>query len=432
MTLERDAITADLFGLAATFPRPGWVVLDAARDHRFTGELVFDTTPEVRVYMDRGQMYLAERAGDALIGARLVDAEALTATQLDHGSIRIGAGEHIGRLFERAPSVNRHVVLVTLEMLTEECLGWLASQRVSSVEATPYRHHSSGLHQWDRPFGAIDLTPGDPLPAPAPTEQPIVLRSPERLFSPVDGFDADEMIQWDEQSWLDERLPERGGQTSPDPFASDWIDRLQTHGLPEPGADPLASIPAQMPHLSVDPVDRFEVVWPSGEIDEQFGVTDSIVDDVTDHVRDQDRGGPTARVARPSDEITTPEEPVQLDSSDGLVLAVRRAVASVELGSLVARRRLVEDPANDLANDLSSDLAQPVPPGRVAVRSEHSEWAPSPVTPTRSVFETVTASIAGGHTVEVVAASGVSTTSLDDSSDRTTALRRLIGTLRRR
>ncbi len=429
MTLERDAITAELFGLATTFPRPGWVVLDAARDHRFTGQLDFDTSPEVRVYMDRGRIYLAERDGDASIGARLIDADALTATQLDHGSIRIGAVEHLGRLFERAPSVNRHAVLVTLEMLTDECLGWLASQRVSSVEATPYRHHSSGLHQWDRPVGAFDLTPGDPLPAPAPTEQAVLVDSPERLFSPIDGFDADDMIQWEQPSWLEERLPERlpaarserSGQPS-DPFANDWIDRLAADGLPQPGADPLASIPAQLPHRSVDPVDRFEVIWPSGEIDEQFGVTSSVVDQMTDEVRDQDRGGLSARVSRPglTDESLRDSFP---EPTDELVLAVRRAVASVEPSSLAARRRLVEDPA--------SELAHLVPPGRVAVRSEHSEWAPSPVTPTRSVFETVTASIAGGPTVEVAAASGVTITRLDDSAGRTTALRRLIGTLRR-
>ncbi len=81
MTLEREQV-AELFGLVGTFPRPGWVVLDAARDHRFTGELVFDVDPEVRVYLDRGSIYLAERSTDPSLGSRLVDAGALNADQL--------------------------------------------------------------------------------------------------------------------------------------------------------------------------------------------------------------------------------------------------------------------------------------------------------------------------------------------------------------
>ena len=118
MTLERDH-TADLFGLAGTFPRPGWVVLDAARDHRFTGELVFDVEPEVCVYLDRGKIYLAERSTDPSLGARLVDAGALNAVQLEHGSMRIGDTEHLGRLFERVPSVDRQTTLLMTELMNE-------------------------------------------------------------------------------------------------------------------------------------------------------------------------------------------------------------------------------------------------------------------------------------------------------------------------
>src|SRR4029078_234211 len=102
------------------------VVSDAHGDRRFTGEVVFETTPEVRVYADRGRIYLAERASDPTLGARLVDAGALNATQLEHGAMRIGEAEHLGRLFERVPSVDRQKVIVTAELMTEECVGWLA------------------------------------------------------------------------------------------------------------------------------------------------------------------------------------------------------------------------------------------------------------------------------------------------------------------
>ena len=50
---DRD-ITADA-------PRPGWVALDAAREQAFTGEIVFRAEPDVRVYLDNGVAYYAER-----------------------------------------------------------------------------------------------------------------------------------------------------------------------------------------------------------------------------------------------------------------------------------------------------------------------------------------------------------------------------------
>src|SRR6186713_567727 len=180
-------IVEDVLGVERTFPRPGWVVLDAVRERRFTGEVVFDTTPEVRVYADRGRIYLAERSSDPSLGTRLVDAGALNATQLEHGAMRIGESEHLGRLFERVPSVDRQKVIVTAELMTEECIGWLARVRISDVEVTPYRHHDSGAHRWDQmTAAAFDLAPGDPLPAPAPDAAPVAISPPEPLFRSVD------------------------------------------------------------------------------------------------------------------------------------------------------------------------------------------------------------------------------------------------------
>ncbi|MFP5489406.1 MAG: hypothetical protein ACLGHQ_14015, partial [Acidimicrobiia bacterium] len=164
----------DLFGLAGTFPRPGWIVLDAARDHRVTGELCFDTAPAARVYLDRGRIYLAERISDPSLGARLVDAGALTAVQLERGSIRIGDIEHLGRLFERVPNIDRHTVLVTSELMTEECVSWIAAQRVPDVTWRPYRHHASGMHRWSSPR----LAPGEPLPAPSAADAPVSFAPP--------------------------------------------------------------------------------------------------------------------------------------------------------------------------------------------------------------------------------------------------------------
>ncbi len=165
--------TSELLGLADAFPRPGWIVLDAARDRRFTGELLFsvagsDTTGAV--YADRGVLYSAERDDEPSLGTRLVEAGALTATQRERGALRIGPDEHLGRLFERVPSVDRHLVIVTAESMTEAVLGWLAARRIASLRVIPYRHHPAGVLRWLQPPAT---QAGDPLPAPPADAAPI-------------------------------------------------------------------------------------------------------------------------------------------------------------------------------------------------------------------------------------------------------------------
>ncbi len=446
------AVDAQLFGLAGTFPRPGWVVIDAARDHRFTGELAFETSPEVRVYLDRGRIYLAERVPDPSLGARLVDAGALNAAQLEHGAMRLGESEYLGRLFERVPSVDRHAVLITAEMMTEECVGWLAGQHVRTAAATPYRHHPSGVHRWDRPADCHDLVPGDPLPAPAPDEEPIEISPPEPLFppgGPIEPFD-DDMIRWDLPSFLDsgnvDERPEHpeqvAGIPTPPPsdvdtglgIRSDWIERLTTEGLPDRDSDPLARATA-LPSIAVEPPDRFEVIWPSGEIDDQFGGSETA--SLDGHHPDLDRAGPTARLAstqsrRAGVDTLEPETVALVEPDDGtdernddVVLAVRRAVTSIETGWPVDRQH-----AESPAPPETTRAPGLIPPGRVAVRDEVGEWSSHTLgtsrTATRSVFDEVPPE-PDDH-IDDAAQTGTP----DSESERSGALRRLIGSLRRR
>jgi len=459
----------------------------------------------VLVYADRGRIYLAERSSDPSLGARLVDAGTLNATQLEHGAMRIGDAEHLGRLFERVPSIDRQKVLVTAELMTEACIGWLASQRISHIVATPYRHHPSGAHRWDQPFAPLDLTPGDPLPAPAPGAAPVAIAPPEPLFRSVDDLgDVDDMIRWNEPSWLDEQVtpltpidvagrfaalraaaaedehepitldlqlvdaaPVGDGEAhssapsgdesvaaaehqKPDQNVSaDWIEQLSTAGLPEPGSDPLAS-PVKLPPVATEPTDHFELIWPSGDIDEQFGAQ---VAEPHPHP-DIDRAGVTARLvgrharheqepAREPAESMAPSNDT-LESwlgdengreaiTDEVVLAVRRAVASIDTGSLAARRRLVDVPAGAPAAMSVSDGPVAMP-GRVAVRTDSPE---------------VVSQAARGHVnglsvfdnlppIEPSSSSGGGPVDRSEGDDeagepqRASALRRLIGSLRRR
>lgn len=471
--MQREQV-AELFGLVGTFPRPGWVVLDAARDHRFTGELLFDTTPQVRVSFDRGTIYLAERLTDPSVGARLVDAGALTAGQLERGSVRVGDVEHLGRLFERVPDVDRDAVVVTAEMMTDECVAWLAAQRVPEVSWVPYRHHSSGIHQWTRTSGWVDLRPGDPLPAPTIDSSPVAIEPPSEDARPdgsrivIDESDPflGEIIQWNEPSWLDGGRDGRASVMPDDPTpapylssidglvpeaeahpetqddsllgSTDWVDRLDEQGLPE--ADPLMASTA-LPRVATPPLDHFEIVWPSGEVDDDLGAAP----DGDERERDHDRVGATARLARPD---VPPAEPMPADReplvdapagpefddggfdavTDEVVLAVRRAVASIEVGSLAARQRLVTPADVDPSRGHNEPMPPPatsgdVPePGRLAVRSGRNDWSQRAVA--RSVFDEPAATLPEPTIDDMPVEDG-------QRERRAGALRRLIASLRR-
>lgn len=160
--------------------QPVWLTLNDARERAFTGEIVFETDPEVFAYLDHGIVYYAERVSDASLGSRLLDAGVIDQTQLDRGTVRVGDIEHLGRLFDRDPSVDRDAVVVVAEAATEELIADLANRVTAKARVTAYRHHPSGVHRWfvaplepvalQRPVSAVaqlDSTVVDQLPGPA-------------------------------------------------------------------------------------------------------------------------------------------------------------------------------------------------------------------------------------------------------------------------
>jgi hypothetical protein len=557
--------TADVLGIAGTYPRPGWVVIDAIREHGFTGEVVCATTPAVTLHADRGRIYIAERASDAPLGERLVAAGALTPAELEQGVIRLAGAEHLGRLFERAPQVERDAVLAANDLMNDECLGWLAAQRIHGADVTPYRHHPSGMHRWEPlPDAAAPVAPAAPVFAappsgspsvalPAPSTAPVALPAPlvasptasptASLTAPLpapggvmppppalplaapamvrmpamppvpsswgatlptpapapdpapapasDSSDADDanddVIRWDEPAFLDrplageislgliKPLPTPGPrpvdpahtpfEPADEPLLDthfdrfDRFDRGETQGSSGRGSDPLAHA-TKMPPVPAEPTDRFEVIWPSGEVDEQFGGQPT---GAMPHP-DIDRAGPTARMVR--DGVATTRSVTALKSVDlvedamadalgagvddievwlaseterdaqdeDVVLAVRRAVASIETGALGTRERRTGPRGMSLSTlDLQLDTGL-VPPGRVAVRGETTGEIPLTATGRMSR----PSPSAGSVFDEVPPALPASSSKTDADAvdlepvERVSALRRLIGSLRRR
>ena len=183
----------ELAALAIDGLQPAWMTLNEARERAFTGEIVFETDPEVIAYFDHGIVYYAERATDASLGRRLIDAGVLDVEQLDRGMVRVGDIEHLGRLFDRDPSVDRDAVVVVAESATEELIADLANRAITTVRVTGYRHHPSGVHRWF-------VAPLDPAGPRRPVSAVAQLDS--TVFDCLPGLPfsgAEELtIEWDE------------------------------------------------------------------------------------------------------------------------------------------------------------------------------------------------------------------------------------------
>ena len=183
----------ELAALAVDGLQPAWMTLNEARERAFTGEIVFETDPEVIAYFDHGLVYYAERATDASLGRRLIDAGVLDIDQLDRGMVRVGDIEHLGRLFDRDPSVDRDAVVVVAESATQELIADLANRAITTVRVTGYRHHASGVHRWF--VAPLDPAgPQRPVSAVAQLDSTVFDRLPGLPFSGADEL----TIEWDE------------------------------------------------------------------------------------------------------------------------------------------------------------------------------------------------------------------------------------------
>jgi hypothetical protein len=317
-----------------------------------------------------------------------------------------------------------------------------------------------------------------PLPMPG--------RRIERLDEPGDvdrhvdldvdlGVDLDDVIRWDEPGWLGRPMPdEQQPASAPVPVSSappstssaigidlSWTDRIAASGRPLGQEREQLSVVAPPP--AADPFDRFEVIWPSGEVDEQFG--GQPLEACPDP--DIDRAGPTARLVRDGGARVNTVEAVragtvidavvehalgdgvaELESfladqavrsvttdvvDDDVLAAVRDAVAEIAPGALVQRERRIGPRSGvviDAGGVMPGDLRLP---GRVALRDTNELAVTSTGRMTRpdaragSVFDVMPPA---PPTDPDDAALPVSA---DEPADtRASALRRLIGSLKRR
>jgi hypothetical protein len=515
--LHNTGITAGVANTAALGvdgPQPAWLTLNQARERAFTGEIVFETDPEVHAYLDNGIVYYAERSSDASLGRRLLETGVVDVDQLERGTVRVGDVEHLGRLFDRDPSVDRDAVIVMAETATEQLVTELANRSTASVRATAYRHHPSGVHRW-----FVTQIEAAPMAHPASTiahyDSTVIDGLPSLPFADNDAGEL--IIEWDVELGHPTELradvfdlsldfteftgnPKDdlgAGTEASDDMDESAIDDLYIETIDDLYIETTDDLYIEttddlyiettdglyietIDHVNVDAVDdlyvetaddlaafdpeeetaeefEFSVVWPDGSevqairtvasFEELTGNDDGSADDVTDEqVTDVDQlftptdDGHLGFAMPPlalGDEQDLADADVHADVAD----AVRRAIAAIEQANVFTPEPLLPasaSPWSEVAEvGVSDELAKPVmldapadgvggfAPPTMAMRAEVLYGQTSEV-------PTVTRSSSPVETTPAVFAADPAEGDPGGGNERTSALRRLIGSLRRK
>ena len=140
---------ADLFPDEASFtPRPAWQVIEAARRQYLTGELRLPTNPQTRLFLRDGMVYFAERISDGALPIRLMMEGVITREQMQRGTVIVNGVEHVGRMFEADPTIDRASVELCTELFTDDVMVSVANEVVSGYDLALYRRHPSGIDRW--------------------------------------------------------------------------------------------------------------------------------------------------------------------------------------------------------------------------------------------------------------------------------------------
>ena len=177
---------ANLFPDEAGFtPRPAWQVIEAARRQYLTGELVLPTTPTTRIYLRDGLVYFAERTSDGALPIRLMMEGVITREQMQRGTVIVNGVEHVGRMFDADPTIDRASVELCTELFTDDVMVSVANVAVTGYELTLYRRHPSGIDRWYPHSVPVAGRQGEPPPQTIAASKAAVSAKPKTEAQPA-------------------------------------------------------------------------------------------------------------------------------------------------------------------------------------------------------------------------------------------------------
>ncbi len=178
--MEQLVADANLFPDEAGFtPRPAWQVIEAARRQYLTGELTLPTSPATRIFMRDGQVYFAERTSDGALPIRLMMEGVITREQMQRGTVIVNGVEHVGRMFEADPTIDRASVELCTELFTDDVMVAVANSMVKGYELALYRRHPSGIDRWYPHSVPVAGRQNDSQPAAAPAPKAAAAAKPK-------------------------------------------------------------------------------------------------------------------------------------------------------------------------------------------------------------------------------------------------------------
>ncbi len=172
---------ANLFPDESSFtPRPAWQVIEAARRQYLTGELRLPTNPQTRLFLRDGMVYFAERISDGALPIRLMMEGVITREQMQRGTVIVNGVEHVGRMFEADPTIDRASVELCTELFTDDVMVAVANEVVSGYELALYRRHPSGIDRWYPHSVPVAARQGDTRPEAAPAPKAAAKPKPKQ------------------------------------------------------------------------------------------------------------------------------------------------------------------------------------------------------------------------------------------------------------
>jgi hypothetical protein len=171
---------ANLFPDEAGFtPRPAWQVIEAARRRYLTAELTLPTAPATRIYLRDGLVYFAERVSDGTLPIRLMMEGVITREQMQRGTVIVNGVEHVGRMFDADPTIDRASVELCVELFSDDVMVTVANMTIDGYTLALYRRHPSGIDRWyphsvpvsARQFESPAASPAKPVANPKPKSE---------------------------------------------------------------------------------------------------------------------------------------------------------------------------------------------------------------------------------------------------------------------
>ncbi len=176
----------NLFPDEASFTsRPAWQVIEAARRRYLTGELTLPTSPTTRIFLRDGMVYFAERSSDGALPIRLMMEGVITREQMQRGTVIVNGVEHVGRMFDADPTIDRPSVELCAELFTDDVMVTVANTLVDSYEMALYRRHPSGIDRWYPHSVPVAGRQGESAAASSPTPKPAAKPKPKAESQPV-------------------------------------------------------------------------------------------------------------------------------------------------------------------------------------------------------------------------------------------------------